>query len=100
MKKLLAVLICAMLVSGSAAITASAYDSPTVKDSDTSSKPTGDSDEDTNKDKSSDSDNSSEGNSSTSPATGAPVSYAILMVAAAAAFGGVALATKKKIEEN
>ncbi len=105
MKKLMAVLLCAMLVSG-CALTASAYDSPDVHGgSDTTGSDNG-GDADGGKDKGSDSDKngssngSSSKNSSTSPKTGAPVSYGVLMAAAALAFGGVALSSKKKIEEN
>jgi len=111
MKKLMAVLLCAMLVSG-CALTASAYDSPDVQGgSDTTGSDNG-GDADGGKDKGSDSDKngsssngsssngSSSNNSSTSPKTGAPVSYGVLMAAAALAFGGVALSSKKKIEEN
>ena len=110
MKKLMAVLLCAMLVSG-CALTASAYDSPDVHGgSDTTGSDNG-GDADGGKDKGSDSDKngsssngssngSSSNNSSTSPKTGAPVSYGVLMAAAALAFGGVALSSKKKIEEN
>lgn len=112
MKKILAVLLCAMLVSASA-VTVSAYDSPVINpDSDTDSAGTGTDDDsskpkpttDTDKtssdtDKGSSSKAASSNPSSTSPKTGAPISYGVLMAAAALAFGTVALASKKKTEE-
>ena len=112
MKKLLAVLLCAMLVSG-CALTASAYDSPGIHgDTDSNGSDNGGND-DGGKTKTSDSDkkgsdsdkktsdsDKSSSNNNTSPKTGVPVSYGVLMAAAALAFGGVALSSKKKIEEN
>lgn len=120
MKKIFAVLLCAMLVTTCAAVTASAYDSPTINPGDSDTDRNGGGDDDSDKDKNSDkdsdssnktdSDNGSDKDSSngsktsssttsTSPKTGAPVSYGVLMAAAALAFGGVALSSKKKIEE-
>ncbi len=107
MKKILAVLLCAMLVSSTAAFTASAYDSPELHPGDSDTDPRGGSDDESGKpEKNTDTDKTSSDTSkpgsaaSTSPKTGAPVSYGVLMAAAALAFGSIALSSKKKIEEE
>ncbi len=123
MKKIFAVLLCAMLVTSTAALSVSAYDSPTIKPGDSDTDPFGgsdddsdrsrpgkdtdtdssnkgkDSDSDSNSSKTSESKSTSSSTTSTSPKTGAPVSYGVLMAAAALAFGGIAVSSKKKIEE-
>lgn len=119
MKKILAVLLCAMLVSSTAAISAAAYDSPNIHGDSDNSNPNGGDDDESGKNKSSKPDDGTSSNTgsnggsdgsstgskpgsttSTSPKTGAPVSYGVLMAAAALAFGGVALSSRKKIEEE
>ncbi len=108
MKKILAVILSAMLVSSCAAFSVSAYQSPNIGgDSDSDGSNGGDDGDggrnkpgtDVDSDSSSSGSGSSSSTSSTSPKTGAPVSYGVLMAAAALAFGGVALTSKKKIEE-
>lgn len=103
MKKILAVLLSAMIVSSCAAFSVSAYQSPKVAgDSDSDSDSSDDDGNGGRTKPGSDTDSSSKSSSSTSstsPKTGAPVSYGVLMAAAALAFGSVAFASKKKIEE-
>lgn len=120
MKKLMAVLLSAMLIS-SFAVSASAYESPDVhgNTSSTTSRNGGDGDgtgsrttsttsarttSTTSRTTTSTTTNSttSTGTTSTdgtSPKTGAPVAYGMLMAVAALAFGGVAVSSKKKIED-
>ena len=123
MKKILAVLLCAMLVSSTAAFSAAAYESPNVKPGDTDTDPNGGDGDGDGGSKSSNPDDgsskegtgsdSSKGSSdgsgtgskpgstaSTSPKTGAPVSYGVLMAAAALAFGGLAVSSRKRIDEE
>lgn len=87
MKKLV-VLVLSVLILAFGSVSASAYDSPILHDTDTE-----------NVSSSNSSSNNSSSATATSPKTGASGMYAVLMAAAAFAFGGVAFSAKKKLEK-